>query len=137
MRYAICYVSTRTNLASEEEIEVLLHEWEKRNSQKGIKGLLLYSEGNFFQVLEGEKDLVLNLFAGIQADPRHKEIMQIVGRDIARGSYDDYISDYLNEQKKTRSTIVSEYLQGVKGMEPQTRNTIKGILDVFIDTRVF
>lgn len=136
MRYAICYVSTRTNDVSEDEIKELLQTWKKENSRNEVKGLLLYSEGNFFQVLEGEKDLILNLFAKIKADGRHKDLMQIVGREITQGSYDDYVTDYLDGEKKMRSGIVSEYLHSVKGMEPQARNTIKGILDVFIDTRV-
>lgn len=96
MRYAICYVSTRTNEVSEEEIRELLQKREKENSRNEVKGLLLYSEGKFFQVLEGEKNLILSLFEDIQKDPRHKDLMQIVGREISEGSYDDYISDYLS-----------------------------------------
>ncbi|MBQ0737313.1 BLUF domain-containing protein [Mesonia mobilis] len=42
-----------------------------------MKGLLLFSYGNFFQVIEGETAKVNNLWQKIKKDDRHKSIIKI------------------------------------------------------------
>lgn len=69
MRYAICYVSTAAKNLTSPEINDLLDFSKKTNTRKDIKGVLLYSEGNFFQVLEGEKADILELFGRIEKIP--------------------------------------------------------------------
>lgn len=56
MRYAICYVSTASPGLTDAEIKKMLETAEKNNSRNDVKGLLLYSEGNFFEIIEGNKD---------------------------------------------------------------------------------
>jgi len=56
MRYAISYVSTATKDLKQNEIEKILYSSEKQNNIDNITGLLLFSEGNFFQVIEGKKE---------------------------------------------------------------------------------
>lgn len=135
MRHAICYVSTAADELTFEETKDLLHETRDSNNKKNLKGILLYSEGNFFQVLEGEKKEVLKLYEKIKKDPRHYNIIQIVGKDIEQGSFDDYKVDVLTENKKIEVDIMKEYLESVKGMDRQVQQTAKGILEAFIDTR--
>jgi hypothetical protein len=49
--------------------------------------MLLYAEGNFFQVLEGPKDVVEALYDKIERDPRHNRVTQIISEPIARRSF--------------------------------------------------
>jgi len=55
MRYAIVYVSTASNELKDEEIQNILSSSNTWNNKNDITGLLLFSEGNFFQIIEGEK----------------------------------------------------------------------------------
>lgn len=55
MRYAISYVSTAKKSLSETEIRQILNDSENNNNKQNITGLLLYSEGNFFQIIEGDQ----------------------------------------------------------------------------------
>ncbi|WP_051286141.1 BLUF domain-containing protein [Salinimicrobium terrae] len=136
MQHAICYISTATKEFSNGQVDDLLKEWRQQNSNKNIKGILLFSEGHFFQVLEGEKEKVLALFHRIEEDPRHTGVIQVLGRDISQGSFDDYIVEYLKEPVFSKPKLISEYCESVKGMDPQVQQQIKMILESFIDTRV-
>lgn len=136
MQHVICYVSTATNELDASEIEKLLEEWQKSNSKKDIRGVLLYSDGHFFQVLEGEKARVLELFFEIKNDPRHDDLIQVVGKDVEKGSLDGYLVDNLHNQRFSKPELISTYLEAVRGMEPQVQQQIKVIMSSFIDTRV-
>jgi hypothetical protein len=87
----VIYVSTATNEVSAVDLAELL-DVSKRNNQKiGITGMLLYRQGRFMQVLEGESQLVDNVMARIKADARHTSVTilerhVILTRDFANWS---------------------------------------------------
>lgn len=136
MQHAICYISTATRNFTDSEIWELLTKWKEKNSRQNIKGILLFSQGHFFQVLEGEKTNVLETYYSISKDDRHTGLIQIMGKDISRGSFDDYIVDHLKEGNFSRPKVISEYCESVKGMDPETQQQIKTVLQSFIDTQV-
>lgn len=136
MQHAICYISSATLDFSDPEILELLEDWKEKNSRLDIKGILLYSQGHFFQVLEGEKRAVLKIFHSIQEDTRHSEIIQVMGKDIARGSLDGYIIDHLKQTTFSRPDLIKDYCESVKGMDPEIQQQIKRVLESFIDTQV-
>ncbi|WP_295674553.1 BLUF domain-containing protein [uncultured Mucilaginibacter sp.] len=70
--YYILYISAGTNWFTGDELKALLKVSHRNNTRDGITGLLLYGDGNFVQLLEGEKTTVLRTFERISADPRHK-----------------------------------------------------------------
>lgn len=72
----LCYFSA-ANLAKECDVRRLVESSRLRNARSGITGILLYDEGAFSQVLEGEPAAVLALFAKIQSDPRHSYVMEL------------------------------------------------------------
>jgi hypothetical protein len=49
--------------------------------------MLLYTEGSFFQVLEGVPDAVEALYARIELDPRHEQVTRIVTEAIPDKSF--------------------------------------------------
>lgn len=133
-RYAICYVSTASANVKKEEINTMFDAWEKKNIEQDIKGLLLYAEGNFFQVLEGEKRIVIPLFTKIQKDERHHNVIQIVGEEMKKGGFDSYICDVVTEANKYDRTVFQKYLEPLKGMDQHTQDVASGMLEVFIET---
>lgn len=136
MHYAICYISTASSDFAQADIEKALPQWQQNNSSQEIKGILLFSGGNFFQVLEGEKDKVISLFNTIKEDPRHAGIIQVVGKDISSGSFDGYVVEHLKDPGYSKPELINQYCESVKGMDPQVQRQIKIILESFIDTRV-
>lgn len=134
MRYAICYVSTASKDTNPEDIRKLLDSTAQYNNAHDIRGILLYAEGNYFQILEGEKKLVEEIFSDIQKDPRHQNIIQVVGKDIKQGAFDGYKAEMVNERNKCDYDLVKEYMEQVKGLDSQTQGVVKRMMEVFIDT---
>ena len=60
-----------------------------KNRRLDISGMLLYADGSFFQVIEGPRSAVSELFATIARDPRHRLVTRIIDEPIARRSFAD------------------------------------------------
>ena len=71
--YQLVYSSTRNSNCTDDEIEKILASCEKNNPRQNITGVLLHSENNFIQYLEGDKDII-KLYDLIKIDPRHSRI---------------------------------------------------------------
>lgn len=136
MEHVICYISTATVDLAPHEIQSLMEKWQEHNSSIDIKGILLFSDGHFFQVLEGEKERVLELYFKISNDERHKDLIQVVGKDVEKGSLDGYLIDNLSNQRYSKPELIRNYLESVKGMAPEVQRQIRVILNSFMDTRV-
>lgn len=67
----IVYVSAATKPFSKSELLELLAKARENNQRLGVTGLLLYKDGDFIQLLEGEASAVKALFSTIQRDSRH------------------------------------------------------------------
>jgi hypothetical protein len=75
--YHVLYRSRATQAPTEADLQALL-EWSRTyNAQHQITGLLLYSDGQFVQLFEGPEAVVRPLFARIQADPRHTQVVTV------------------------------------------------------------
>lgn len=136
MEHAICYVSTASEEFSNEALMELFDTSKENNDSLDIKGILLFSEGNFFQVLEGEKQRVLDLYSRIMEDPRHTNIIQVMGKDLEKGSLDGFVTDHITERNFSRPELIQTYCESVIGMDSEVKQQIKQILETFIDTWV-
>ncbi|MFD2517327.1 BLUF domain-containing protein [Salinimicrobium flavum] len=136
MLHAICYISTASSDFNDTEIAGLMAKWKQKNSDLDIKGILLFSVGNFFQVLEGEKAKVLELFSGVMKDTRHTSIIQVLGQDVVKGSLDGYKTEHIT-RNFSRPDLIRDYCEAVKGMDRTIQEQLKKFLETFIDTRVF
>ncbi|MCF4102361.1 BLUF domain-containing protein [Gillisia sp. M10.2A] len=133
MRFAISYVSTVDRELNEKEIIEVL-DWSKNwNNSHNITGLLLYSEGNFFQVIEGEKEDIKSLFERIKQDSRHHNIIKIFEREIHKEAFDGYISDFISENTQYKRKTVENYINHIKVLDESTQKAVINILGHFID----
>ncbi len=69
--YRLVYVSAATVAFSKADLLDLLTKAREKNQKAGITGMLLYHDGDFLQLIEGERSAVQALFEVIKADPRH------------------------------------------------------------------
>ena len=76
--YFLVYASSAVNLFSEEDLAKLLEVSRRNNEKVEITGLLLYSSGNFMQVLEGPEKNVIETHNRIAKDPRHSGLITLV-----------------------------------------------------------
>ncbi len=78
----LIYSSAATRELSEEDLMHLLDRARRKNSKLDVTGMLLYAEGSFFQVLEGEALTVDELFRIIAQDERHTQVVTIIREPI-------------------------------------------------------
>ena len=73
----LIYVSDRSETCTDQDVGKIMVSCKKNNPALGITGVLLYSEKKFIQMIEGEGDLVTELYAKIKKDTRHRNAMMI------------------------------------------------------------
>lgn len=78
----LIYGSSATRDMSKTDLVEILTTARENNAILNVTGMLLFKGGNFMQVLEGEADTVDALYARIQQDPRHHQLLLISRRPV-------------------------------------------------------
>ncbi len=73
--YELIYYSVASENTNEATIADILSEARGFNEKNNITGCLLYHGNQFLQILEGEESFVKALFAKIEKDKRHTDVM--------------------------------------------------------------
>jgi hypothetical protein len=88
--YSLVYVSSATAPMPKDELLELLSKAREHNSSKDITGLLLYKDGNFMQMLEGDEQAVTSLYQRIELDPRHRGAIVLLKDDTDARQFPDW-----------------------------------------------
>ena len=86
--HQLLYASSTSRDINDEQLDSILTKSQKNNQNAGVTGMLLYADGGFMQVLEGEPEILALLFAKISADKRHWEARMILNREAPRAFAD-------------------------------------------------
>ena len=90
------YTSKASPSFEEHAIPGLLEAARSNNAKRGITGMLLYVDGNFFQVLEGNEAAVTEVFDHIRADPRHVRVTQIIREPLFERAFSEWTMGFSN-----------------------------------------
>ncbi len=109
----LIYVSSATMPLSEDELIGLLDQSRKRNRDLNVTGMLLYADGNFIQVLEGEEADVDAIFLSILNDRRNRGIIVIEKESIERRDFPDWSMgfEHVNDERKATLRGYTEFLE--------------------------
>lgn len=80
----------------EEDLEEILEQARIGNAASGITGALIYAEGIFLQVLEGEMARLQDLMVRISKDLRHENVTVLRHGDIASAVFGDWTMAYVS-----------------------------------------
>lgn len=94
MLLEIVYSSETPVPLSAEEVRSLLEHARKKNAEWNVTGLLCYDHKQFLQIIEGETDVIMDLFFAIQNDPRHTNVRILHEGDITARAFDDWKMAY-------------------------------------------
>jgi hypothetical protein len=86
----LLYLSSAGMKFSDVELVDLLKKARENNARVDVTGMLLYHDGNFLQVLEGEEAAVRSLFETISKDPRHQSVIKLIERPITERMFGDW-----------------------------------------------
>jgi hypothetical protein len=91
----LIYVSDlRDKNTGEGELVSIVESAVRHNTEDNITGMLLYSGGNFLQVLEGNKELVHKTYDRIHLDPRHKNIILLTEEEVEERHFMNWSMGY-------------------------------------------
>lgn len=90
MPFQLCYASTATCEFKREDLLALLTQARQYNTEHSITGLLLFQDGHFVQVLEGETEPVRALYTHICKDKRHEHIALLFEEFVSQPQYPDW-----------------------------------------------
>lgn len=108
----LVYISASAYLMDDEELKELLLVSRKNNTERGVTGLLLYHDGNFIQVLEGEKEIVKELYDKIAIDNRHGYLFKLLQGPLEKRNFPEWSMGF-------RALTATEYkeLNGYRGLD--------------------
>lgn len=92
----LLYSSTSNSPMSPDDLAGILKTCHENNGVRDITGMLLYKDGCFMQILEGEEEQIRKLFETIQQDPRHSGILEIASDPIRERSFSDWSMGFID-----------------------------------------
>jgi hypothetical protein len=133
--YYLIYLSAGVNWFSETELTDILSISNINNSRNNITGLLLYSEGNFIQLLEGEEQNVKDTYDRISKDQRHKGITPIASGSIDKRNFPEWAMGFksINSGEMKELDAYNDP-SDVKFLDDKDKHLSINLLKVFIKT---
>jgi uncharacterized Fe-S cluster-containing MiaB family protein len=102
------YTSAGTKNFENDEIIAILRRARLNNEKLKITGMLLYESGSFFQIIEGKKETIEQLYDKISQDKRHDRVTKILVEPIEKRSFSEWTMGY--------PQITREELSKIKGL---------------------
>lgn len=97
MLYCLIYSSVSARTLENKDIQDILEDARHRNAGLDVTGLLLYYKRSFMQVLEGEREIVLDLFhQRIALDERHTCVHVIAEYEISDRRFNGWSMAFKN-----------------------------------------
>ena len=129
--FYLIYVSSATKLMDDDDLLALQRQASEYNNKTSVTGMLLYQDGTFMQMLEGEKKTVLNLYDKIQTDARHKGIITILQGNIAERNFQNWSMGFFNMDKTANHANYNDYIKDnitLKSFNSDSQDAYKFIL---------
>jgi hypothetical protein len=83
----IIYISQAKEAMTLTTLVVLLMQARSLNEQQQVTGALVYGDGQFMQLMEGEESVIKDLYERVAKDPRHHDVRKLAEGAIASRSF--------------------------------------------------
>lgn len=102
--FSLVYISASSHLLQPAELDAILTSSRANNTQQELTGMLLYYDGAFMQVIEGEEERVRTLYKRINRDRRHHHLVRLLEETIPERRFPDWSMGYhrLNRDEATQ-----------------------------------
>ena len=88
------YLSKAVDVFSDHDLDQLLTNFRRNNAAASVTGALLYHNGYFMQLIEGQLDAINAIYDRIQADPRHEVLSVLFEDEISARFFPDWTMGY-------------------------------------------
>lgn len=96
MPFQIMYSSQAAKPMTIGGLEQILIDARSGNEARNVTGALIYVDGVFFQILEGDKDVVSHLMASIASDSRHHSVKVFYQAEVDVPAFESWRMAYLS-----------------------------------------
>ncbi len=96
MPYQIMYSSQATEPMTVTDLEEILTDARTGNQARNVTGALVYVDGVFFQIIEGDEAVVRNLMASIARDTRHHSVKVFYEAEVDVRAFESWRMAYLS-----------------------------------------
>ncbi len=96
MTYQTIYSSEATIPMQSDDLEELLEKARRKNGGLSISGALVYTDGLFLQILEGDRDHVQALMDRIRKDVRHEHVTVLREGEVASAQFGSWKMAYVS-----------------------------------------
>ena len=103
--FSLVYLSRASLDFDEARLLELLATSRKNNAGADVTGLLLYKDGNFLQLLEGEEEQVRRIFGKIARDPRHFNVTVLLEGSTDERQFPDWSMGFHNLRSVDPATV--------------------------------
>ncbi len=126
--YYLIYVSSAAVPMSSDDLLFLLERSRAKNVCLGITGMLVYMRGSFMQMLEGDKQVILELFESIKRDSRHTGVIEIMAGEIQHRNFENWSMGFSNMDEAGDFRALGDYLEvnlGLRTFQKDAENARK------------
>jgi len=96
MPYQIMYSSQATKPMTIAGLEEILADARSGNQARNVTGVLVYVDGVFFQIIEGDKEIVRKVMANIADDSRHQSVKVFHEAEVDERAFESWSMAYLS-----------------------------------------
>ncbi len=131
----LIYCSAAQVRFERDQLVALLDVARRKNRRYGVTGMLLFTEGSFFQVLEGPPESVDAIFESISRDDRHDQVTVIIREAVARRSFEDWTMGFADLQPDEADSIlgVNDFFGGGASYDRLGPGRAKKLLTAFCE----
>ena len=95
----LVYASAALVPLSQDELLDVLRISRRNNAASGVTGALLYSGGNFLQILEGPAERVEEVYTRLGKDPRHRGLTVLLRDTVDGRHFPDWAMGFTNADR--------------------------------------
>lgn len=138
MTYQVIYSSESSTPLQQDDLEAILEQARRNNAKNAITGALVYVDGIFFQILEGEPQIVRTLMEKIDSDVRHETVTILREVEIPAALFSDWKMAYVSATAEqiaqwaglSEVTAIPQVLKDIRQTPSLAAEVTKGILAV-------
>ena len=113
--HKLLYVSSTARDFPQAQLREILAVSRANNAPLGVTGMLLYIDGGFLQVMEGERDTLQRLYAKIADDKRHWDA-KLLFDDAASRNFGAWSMGFKELDPAADAGVVAITQDAVKGL---------------------
>jgi hypothetical protein len=133
----LIYASVASQDFKTDQLTDILQQAREANERVGLTGILLYSDGSFVQVLEGEPSNIDQLYQKLLLDKRHTQLTVIIREPIAKRSFGGWSMGFssLSTEELTKIDGLNDFFENGSCFLQLDAGRTKKLLAAFAEGR--